>query len=115
METKIGKVYLTREALAKITGYATMECYGVVGMAKKTPSDLLHFLLKRENITQGVELRMSGQGIQIVVNVILEMGLRISEVVRNIREQVSFRIASMARLDHIQIDVVVCNVRTHEE
>ncbi|MEI6308325.1 MAG: Asp23/Gls24 family envelope stress response protein [bacterium] len=115
METPIGKVYLTREALVKIAGYATTECYGVVAMAKKTPNDLLHFLLKRENIAQGVELKMTSQGIHVTVNVILELGIRLSEVVRNIREQVAFGIKSMAHLENVTIDVVVCNVRSHEE
>lgn len=115
METRIGKVYLTREALVKIAGYATTECYGVVAMAKKTPNDLLRYLLKRDNIAQGVELKMTGQGVYLTVNVILELGIRLSEVVRNIREQVAFRIKSMAHLENLSIDIIVCNVRIHEE
>lgn len=115
METTIGKVYLTREALAKITGYATTECYGVVGQTKRTPCDLLHFLLRRENVTQGVEVNFLPLGVHLVIHVILELGVRLSEVVRNIREQVTFRLDSMTHVENIDIDIVVTNVRSHEE
>jgi uncharacterized alkaline shock family protein YloU len=115
METTIGKVYLTREALAKITGYATTECYGVVGQTKRTPNDLLHFLLRQENVAQGVEVKFLAQGVHLVIHVILEMGVRLSEVVRNIREQVTFRLDSMTHVEKIDIDIVVTNVRSHEE
>lgn len=114
METKLGKIYMAREALAKIAGYATTECYGVVGMAKRTPTDFLQALLKRENLAQGVDVQFLPQGVTLTLFVILEFGVRISEVVRNIQDQVRFRIASMTHLDNFQIEIVVSNVRTYE-
>jgi uncharacterized alkaline shock family protein YloU len=111
MRQEIGKVFLTREALAKIAGIACTECYGVVGMAKKTPGELIGALLGRENVTQGVQVKINPDGVHLTLFVILLYGIRISEVIENIREQVKYRISSMTHFDNFTLDVVVCHVR----
>jgi uncharacterized alkaline shock family protein YloU len=107
----LGKIFLTREALAKIAGIACSECYGVVGMAKKTPGELIEALLGKENVTQGVNVKIKPEGIGFTLFVILLYGVRISEVIANIREQVKYHIASMTHLENFNIDVVVCHVK----
>ena len=39
--TRLGKVSISREAIAQIVGRAVAECYGVVGMAARGPVERL--------------------------------------------------------------------------
>ncbi|MCR4428954.1 MAG: Asp23/Gls24 family envelope stress response protein [Caldiserica bacterium] len=111
MAQEIGKILITREALAKIAGIACTECYGVVGMAKKTPGELITAIFGKENVSQGVQVKINPDGVHLTLFVILLYGLRISEVIENIREQVKYRISSMTHLENFSLDVVVCQVK----
>ncbi|MGB9552777.1 MAG: Asp23/Gls24 family envelope stress response protein [bacterium] len=111
MADEMGKIFLTREALAKIAGIACTECYGVVGMAKRTPGELIGSLLGIENVSQGVQVRIERDEVHLTLFVILLYGIRISEVIENIREQVKYRISSMTHLNNFTLDVVVCHVK----
>ena len=44
-----GNINYSEEVLAKVVGLSTMECYGVVGMVSKSPTEGLWELMRIEN------------------------------------------------------------------
>ena len=56
IENELGTITLDNEAIARIAGIATTECYGIVGMAIKNMKDGIVNLLKMESITKGVRV-----------------------------------------------------------
>ena len=66
MECKItndlGTISITEDVLLRMAGYATLECYGIVAMSSKRAKDGIVEWLGRENLTRGVQLRLTEDG-----------------------------------------------------
>ena len=48
LENEYGVISIDREVIARIAGYAAIECYGIVGMAAKNVKDGLVQLFKND-------------------------------------------------------------------
>jgi uncharacterized alkaline shock family protein YloU len=114
MEEKrqMGKIEVTTRAVATVAAKAVFECYGVVGMASKTLRDGLAVLLQRENPHRGIEVRFIDHR-QIVIDlyVVIEYGVRISEVANSIMSGVKFAVERSLELPVVQVNVNVQGVR----
>jgi uncharacterized alkaline shock family protein YloU len=99
-------------AVATIAAKAVVECYGVVGMAAKTLRDGLAVLLQKENPHRGIEVRFEDHDTVIVdLYVILEYGVRISEVAQNIIARTRFAIQKALGVPRVVVNVNVQGVR----
>ena len=87
-----GKVEISRAAIASIAHGALMESYGVVGMAPSGLRGNLAYYLGQDDPRRGIAVEVSDDQITITLSVILEYGVRISEVARNVRESVKFAV-----------------------
>jgi uncharacterized alkaline shock family protein YloU len=110
-EIRHGRIEVAPEAIATITGRAVLGCYGIVGMSAKTLRDGLAVLLQRDNPYRGVEVQFVDRYKIIVdVYVIVEYGLRISEVASNIMETVKFSLEKALGIPVIHVNVHVQGV-----
>jgi uncharacterized alkaline shock family protein YloU len=108
----MGKIEVTSRAVATVAARAVFECYGVVGMASKTLRDGLGVLLKKETPHRGVEVRfVDRRNIVIDLYVIVEYGMRISEVAHSIVSGVTFAVERSLELPVVQVNVNVQGVR----
>src|SRR6516225_6333716 len=87
-----GKIEVSPQAISTIAGRAVSECYGVVGIAGKRLHNGMAELLPEERYQQGIEVQFSNEQIIIDLYVVLEYGLRISEVAHNIMGSVKFAV-----------------------
>ncbi|HNR95350.1 MAG: hypothetical protein BWY10_00266 [Chloroflexi bacterium ADurb.Bin180] len=109
-ETRLGRVEVSPGAIAGLAGNAVLECYGVVGMAH--PSLRSGFqVLQRESIRRGVQVRVIEERIVIDLFVVLEYGVRISEVAHNIMENVKFRVERALGVPIHEVNVHVQGLR----
>jgi uncharacterized alkaline shock family protein YloU len=99
------------EVLANIAGTATMECYGVVGMASKRATDGLWELLRRENLSKGVRIVSNGDEVFIDLYIIVEYGTKISVIANNIIQKVKYTIEGLTGLKVKTITVYVQDIR----
>ena len=106
-----GYIEYTDEVLANIAGSATVECYGVVGMASKNATDGLWELLKRENINKGVKISSNGDEFAIDLYIIVEYGTKISVIANNIIQKVKYSVESMTDLKVSKVTVYVQGIR----
>ena len=83
-----GNIIYSDEVIANIVGISTMECYGVVGMASKSPKDGLWELLKGENLSKGVKVNCKDEILNIEIYIIVEYGTKISVIANNIIQKV---------------------------
>jgi uncharacterized alkaline shock family protein YloU len=114
-ELRHGRIQVAPQAIATIAGRAVLECYGVVGMSAKTLRDGLAVLLQRENPYRGVEVQfVDGHKIIIDLYVIIEYGLRISEVAQNIMEGVRFAVERALGLPVVQVNVHVQGIHVSD-
>ena len=110
-ETRLGRVEVAPGAIAGLAGVAVLECYGVVGMTPPTLRSGLVQVLQRENLRRGVQVRVVEERIVIDLYVVLEYGVRISEVAHNIMENVKFRVEKALGVPIEEVNVHVQGLR----
>ena len=110
-DTRLGTIDVHPVAIASVASDAVLECYGVVGMAADVLRDGLAELLQRGSYHRGVEARVVDQRIVIDLYVIMEYGVRISEVAHNIMSTVKFRVEKALGMPVSEVNVHVQGLR----
>ncbi|MGQ9682933.1 MAG: Asp23/Gls24 family envelope stress response protein [Anaerolineae bacterium] len=111
-ETYLGKIEVSRLAVASLASDAVLGCYGVVGLAPANVlRDGLVDVLQRDATHRGIEVHLHEGAITLDLYVIVEYGTRISEVTHNIMEAVKFRLERALGMPIAQINVHVQDLR----
>ncbi|GHO43637.1 Asp23/Gls24 family envelope stress response protein [Ktedonospora formicarum] len=102
-----GKIEVLPNAIHTIVVQATTGCYGVLGLA----SPRLHYgqatLLEAGQANQGVRVSVINDQLIVDVYIVLEYGLRISEIAHNIMSSVKFSLEKTLGLPVAQVNVNV--------
>ena len=106
-----GRIEVFPSAVGAIAAHAAMRCYGISGMAARGLRDGFAELLRRENADRGVEVEQVDGGLAIDVFVIVQYGVRISEVAHNLQETVKFEVERSVNVPVVQVNVNVQGVR----
>ena len=115
MECKInndlGQITISEDVLLKVAGYAALECYGIVAMSSKRAKDGFVEWLGRENLTKGVQINVTSDGIDIDLFIIVEYGISIVEVCNIIKSQVCYKIENMTGAKVRKVNISVEGIR----
>ena len=111
LENEYGVISMEREVIARIAGYAAMECYGIVGMAAKNVKDGLVQLLKLESLTKGIKMRINANKISLDLHIIVEYGTNISAIADNIISTVMYTVEEYTGLAVENVNVFVDGIR----
>ncbi len=108
-----GNVKIANRVIAKIAGYIATKSYGVVGMAALGGKDGISRLLKQDQMDKGVKIKMTEDGIEISLYIIVEYGTNLSAIGEVIRSSVKYRVEEMTGLDVSLVDVNVVGMRVN--
>ena len=112
VRTALGEVEISSAAIVSVVTEAVLETYGVVGMASSGPLDGLSEWFHRDTSRpRGVVVRVEENEVKVDVYVILESGLRLSEVANNIIANVRFALERFLGLADSQVRIHVQAVR----
>ncbi len=115
MECKIsndlGLITISEDVLLKVAGYAALECYGIVAMSSKRAKDGFVEWLGKENLTKGVQVNITNEGIDIDLFIIVEYGISIVEVCNIIKSQVCYKIENMTGAKVRKVNISVEGIR----
>ncbi|KLU40643.1 MAG: Asp23/Gls24 family envelope stress response protein [Limnochordia bacterium] len=111
IHSDLGTINITEQVIATICGVAAMECYGLVGMAPRNVGEGLTDLLRRENYERGVDIQFHEDSISVQLYIVVEYGVKISEVARIVQERVKYAIENTLGLKVNRINVRVQGVR----
>jgi uncharacterized alkaline shock family protein YloU len=112
LQTELGSINISEDVIAVICGVAAMECYGLVGMASRNVQDGISDLLRKDYYERGVDVQyIDDHKVSVTLYIIVEYGVRISEVARNIQERVKYAIENTVGLEVESIDIRVQGVR----
>lgn len=106
-----GKIEVFPSAVAAIAGHAALRCYGISGMAARGLRDGFAELLRREHVDKGVDVVGVDEGLVIDVYVIVQYGIRITEVAHNLQETVKFEVERSVNVPVHKVNVNVQGVR----
>lgn len=110
-DTPIGKIEVSRKAIASIASEAVLSCYGVVGMSSTTLCDGIAEILQVDSYHRGVEAKLTEDQIVIDLYVVIEYGTRISEVAQNVMECVKFAVEKALGMRVAGVNVHVQGLR----
>lgn len=112
VQNELGTIDFTNDVIAQVVGEATMECYGIVGMASKHQiRDGLTDILRKENYGRGVVVRQAPNKIEIDVYIIVSYGTKISEVAYQVQSKVKYVLNQTLSLSVDAVNVYVQGVR----
>lgn len=109
---KLGVVDVSPEAIAMVAGIAALECFGVVGMASRSFQDGIAELFRgRDNLGKGIEVQIEDDQVILALYVIVEYGIRINEVAKNVIENVKYAVEKHLGLTVNKVNVIVQGVQ----
>jgi uncharacterized alkaline shock family protein YloU len=106
-----GRIEVFPSAVGAIAAHAALGCYGIAGMAARGLRDGVAELLHRGNVDRGVEVVEVEDGLGIEIFVIVQYGIRISEVAHNLQLTVKFEVVRSVNVPVAQVNVNVQGVR----
>lgn len=107
----MGQIILSERAIAKIAALSGMESYGVVGFVPASFGRRVISLLTHENILRGVVVQINGKKVIVTLYVVVQAGLRVSEVAKTIISQVSYTFKNLAGLNDVEVNVIIKGIR----
>ena len=112
MSTDLGTITVSSDVIAKYAGTVAVECFGIVGMAAVNMKDGIYRLLKKENLTHGIQVTISEDNrIQIDFHVIVAFGVSISAVTENLISNVKYKVEEFTRMPVDKINIYIEGVR----
>ena len=112
--TEYGNIKIENEVIAKYAGSSAVECFGVVGMASVNVKDGIVRLLKKDNITRGVNVSIKDDSLIINLHIIVAYGVSISAVADNLISNVRYKVEEFTNMKVNKINVIVEGVRITE-
>jgi uncharacterized alkaline shock family protein YloU len=109
-KTSLGGIHISPNAIATIAYHATLESYGVVGLAPKNIADGIVKTITREP-SRGVSVDYNGEEIDIEIHIIVEYGTRINSVADSVANTVRFHVERALGLRVSNINVHVAGLR----
>jgi uncharacterized alkaline shock family protein YloU len=111
--TSLGGIHISPNAVATITYHATLQSYGVVGLAPKNLTDGIVSRITNEPL-HGVSVRYTGEDIDIDIHVIIEYGTRITSVAQSVANTVRFQVEKALGLRVNSVNVHVAGLRVSD-
>ena len=111
--TSIGGIHISPNAVATIAYHATLESYGVVGLAPKNLAEGLANTITREP-TRGVSVNYDGDNVDIEINIVVEYGTRIASVANSVANTVRYHVEKALGLRVNSINVHVAGLRVSD-
>ena len=110
-QTNLGHIHISPQAIATLASQTVMECYGVVGMTNKNLAGDLAEILQKESWRRGVEVALQDSQIVIDLYLVLEYGLRLSEVAHNIMSAVKYGVEKALGVPVGAVNVHIQSIR----
>ena len=106
--TERGRIAVAPVAIAQIVGAAAAESYGVVALAGRSKlSRLMPWGIKK-----GVDVALRADGLVVELRVVVEHGLKLTEVAERVRSRVLYELDRMVGLPVASPEVHIDGVRS---
>ena len=108
--TTLGTIHISPNALATIAYHATLQSYGVVGLAPKNLAEGLTATITREP-ARGVSVHYNDEEVDIDVHIIIEYGTRINTVAESVANTVRYQVEKALGMPVHTVNVHVQGLR----
>ena len=110
--TDLGMITINPEVIGKYAGSVAVECFGIVGMATVNMRDGLVRLLRRDNLTHGIQVDITDDNtLALSFHVIVSYGVNIMSVSDNLISNVKYKVEEFTGLTVEKVNIFVEGVR----
>ena len=103
-----GEIVITSDVITTLAGAAATSCFGVKGMAKRSMSDGIVHLLKREAMGKGVFVTYHNNGsISIELHIVVDYGVNLTALTSSMMDTVRYKVAGATGLTISSVDVFI--------
>ncbi|SNX55366.1 Asp23/Gls24 family envelope stress response protein [Thermoanaerobacterium sp. RBIITD] len=113
-ELEFGTIKISDDVVAVIAGLAATEVPGVAGMSGGVVNGITE-MLGRKNLSKGVKVQVGEKEAAVDLYIIVDYGVRISEVAWNVQESVKKAIETMTGLKAVEVNIHVQGVNMEKE
>lgn len=106
-----GNIAIHKDVISQIAGASAVECYGLVGMASISASGGIVRLLRRDQLSKGVRITETEDGLVIDLFVIVQFATKISVVAENIMQQVKYNVENQTGMKVAKVNISIESVR----
>ena len=112
INTDRGFISISDDVFTALVGAAATSCFGVRGMAKRSASDGLVHLLKREALGKGVRVHFAEgeNAISIELHIIAKTGVNIPVICEEISSSVKYSLVQTTGVQVKSVDVFVDSI-----
>jgi len=104
----LGEIIITSDVITTLAGAAATNCFGVKGMAKRSVSDGIVHLLKREAMGKGVFVTYHDNGsISIELHIVVDYGVNIAALTSSMIDEVRYKVEGATGITVSSVDVFV--------
>ena len=109
-----GSVNISDEVVAIIASVAATEIPGVVSMCGGTTGGFTE-MLGMKSLSKGVKVELKDNDAKIDIFIVVEYGMNISEIARNVQKNVKSSVETMTELNVIEMNVNIQGVNIPRE
>lgn len=111
-ETRIGKITLTEEYLAKLIGNEVTSCFGVVGMIPSSNRQKFFSLLsKNQTLDTGIRVSGNANNINVELHIAVTYGMNINAIAASITEKVKYAVKQATDMEVGKVVVKVDGIK----
>ena len=111
MDTHMGNISIDQEVVAQYAGSVATECFGVVGMANMNVRDGLVRLLRKDNMTRGIQVILNNNKLTLNFHIIVSYGVSILAVSDNLISSVKYKVEEFTGIEVGKINIFVEGVK----
>ncbi len=111
ISNEYGSIKIRKDVVSQIAGAAAIECYGLVGMVSFGHTGDFMRMLKRDQLSKGVKIEETDEGLIITLSVIVQFATKISVVAENIISQVKYSVEKQTGLSVAKVNINIESVR----
>lgn len=107
-----GDITVDNAVIAAYAGNVAVKCFGIVEMAVSSVSDVFHRVLRKNKLSNGIEVKRTEDGKLILdFHVVVSYGVNIRTIAENLSEDVKYEVEKYVGREVAQINIFVEDVR----
>ena len=106
----LGVVKISDDVVCVIAGIAAAEINGIVEINQGVTSGITHMLTGKKNVARGVKVTVEENSTTIELNIGVEYGVKIPDVVLQVQENVKKTVEAMTGLNVSSVNVFVQSI-----
>ena len=111
-DNQYGSIIISNNVIANAAGLIATSCYGVVGMAIRSPKDGIVNLLKPSNLAKGIKVTVDEDNeITVDMFIVVQYGVNINAICESIMHNVKYRLSEILCMDVKAVNINVESIR----